>query len=101
MFGLERTLNFSIMKLLEDLIPSITGTEVEPKKGKLRSGIGEGNFGKGKIETAGMCKAEFVKRDGGARIGSDLSVPNLAEGGWGGENEEKSNEKQMVERKIG
>lgn len=91
MFRLKRTLDIAVEKLLQDLIPSIPGGEVKSEKGEFSLRLRKGDLGNGEVETAGVSEAEFIKRDSGTRIGSDLSVSDLGKGGCGGETKKNEN----------
>lgn len=71
--GLEGALDVTILELLDDLGPGVAGAEVEAQLREVGLGFGEGDARDGEIEASRMGEAEFVKRDGGSRIGSDFS----------------------------
>lgn len=81
----EGALNVLTLELLEDVHPSIESTEEETELGKRGIGLafwsGEGEVGDGEIETAGVREAEFIERDGGSGVRSDLGGPDLSKGG--------------------
>lgn len=79
--GLEGALDVTILELLDDLGPGVAGAEVETQLREVELGFGEGDAGDGEIEASGMGETEFVKRDGGSRIGSDFSRTDLGQRG--------------------
>lgn len=81
--GPEGALDVTILELLDDLGPGVAGAEVETqlREVELGFGVGEGDAGDGEIEASRLGETEFVKRDGGSRIGSDFSRTDLGQRG--------------------